>query len=247
MLRVDGKPRPVSFCADGTDLVARTRGRLSKRARRDVETSARRLFRLDDNLRPFYENIAGDAALGWASRGAGRMLAGQTVFEDVVKTICTTNCAWSGTVRMVNALVTGLGEGAFPTPAQMAAAPLSFYANVARAGYRGPYLRKLAQNVRSGKLDLEGLLPAAGLGDERVEELLLEIDGVGPYAAAHVMMLLGRHRRLVLDSWTRPTYARLLGKKKVADAAIRRRFNRYGPYAGLAFWLSVTRDWLPPA
>ena len=175
------------------------------------------------------------------------MLAGQTVFEDVVKTICTTNCAWSGTVRMVNALVTGLGEGAFPTPAQMAAAPLSFYANVARAGYRGPYLRKLAQNVRSGKLDLEGLLPAAGLGDERVEELLLEIDGVGPYAAAHVMMLLGRHRRLVLDSWTRPTYARLLGKKKVADAAIRRRFNRYGPYAGLAFWLSVTRDWLPPA
>jgi 3-methyladenine DNA glycosylase/8-oxoguanine DNA glycosylase len=36
----------------------------------------------------------------------------QRGFEDVVKTICTTNVAWSATVRMVNALVDNLGEAA---------------------------------------------------------------------------------------------------------------------------------------
>jgi 3-methyladenine DNA glycosylase/8-oxoguanine DNA glycosylase len=68
---------------------------------------------------------------------------------------------------------------------------------------------------------------------------------VGPYTAAHVMLLLGRYSRLILDSWTRPTYARLLGRKKpVTDAGILRRFRRFGSYAGLAFWCFVTRDWV---
>jgi hypothetical protein len=26
---------------------------------------------------------------------------------------------------------------------------------------------------------------------------------------------------------------------------ITRRFRRYGPWAGLAFWLMLTRDWVP--
>ncbi len=61
------------------------------------------------------------------------------------------------------------------------------------------------------------------------------------------MLLLGRHSRLVLDSWTRPKYARLMGKpegKLVADRTIARRFRRYRDHAGLAFWLVLTRDWV---
>jgi 3-methyladenine DNA glycosylase/8-oxoguanine DNA glycosylase len=75
-----------------------------------------------------------------------------------------------------------------------------------------------------------------------VSARLLALPGVGPYAAAHAMMLLGRHSHLILDSWTRPKYARLTGRK-ATDRTIERRFRRYGPYAGLAFWLFLTRDW----
>ena len=93
------------------------------------------------------------------------MLRSPTVFEDLVKTICTTNCAWSATVRMVSALVGELGtpaDGAperrsFPAPAAMAATDDAFYRDVARAGYRGPYLRTLATDVAEGRLDLEAL------------------------------------------------------------------------------------------
>ena len=72
----------------------------------------------------------------------------------------------------------------------------------------------------------------------------IPLPGVGPYAAAHVMMMLGRYSRLVLDSWTRPKYARLVGRKSVSDRTSERRFRRYGRFAGLAFWLFVTRDWV---
>ena len=183
--------------------------------------------------------------------GAGRMLRSPTVFEEVVKTICTTNCAWSATVRMTTALVEHLGEPsagnhgrAFPTPAAMAEADDAFYRDVVRAGYRGAYLRSIAAAVAAGELDLEQLLDPE-LEDADVAERLLALPGVGPYAAAHVMMLLGRYSSLVLDSWTRPKYARLVGRKKVADSTIIRRFRRYGNHAGLAFWLFLTRDWVP--
>ncbi len=218
---------------------------------------AAHVLRLDQDLSPFYLRAAQDPDLAWAARGAGRMLRSPTVFEDVVKTVCTTNCAWSATVRMVGALVTHLGDpalggdgplsNAFPTPAAMAAAPEAFYRDVVRAGYRGAYLIELARTVAEGELDLEAFATAtpATIPDTELEAALLALPGVGPYAAAHIMMMLGRHSRLVLDSWTRPTYARLVGRKRpVSDAQIERRFRSYGEYAGLAFWLYVTRDWV---
>ena len=210
--------------------------------------AVRHMLRLDADLSGFYAVAAADDELSWAAAGAGRLLRSPTVFEDVVKTICTTNCAWSGTVRMTTALVEHLGpeapdgRHAFPAPAAMAEADEGFYSDVVRAGYRGAYLRSLAESVAAGRLDLEALNDPE-LSDEEVAERLIALPGCGPYAVAHIMMLLGRYSRLVLDSWTRPTYARLRGRK-AADRTIERRFRPYRDYAGLAFWLYLTRDWV---
>jgi len=213
-----------------------------------VLEAVRHMLRLDADLSAFYAVATADPELTWAAAGAGRLLRSPTVFEDVVKTICTTNCAWSATVRMTTALVDHLGpqapdgRRAFPTPAAMAEADETFYRDVVRAGYRGAYLRSLAEDVDEGRLDLEGL-DDRELSDDEVAERLLALPGCGPYATAHMMMLLGRYSRLVLDSWTRPTYARLRGRK-AADRTIERRFRGYRDYAGLAFWLYLTRDWV---
>src|SRR3712207_8420842 len=53
------------------------------------------LFPYTTLFRSFYTACRDDARLAWACAGAGRMMRCQTVFEEVVKTICTTNCAWS--------------------------------------------------------------------------------------------------------------------------------------------------------
>jgi len=230
----------------------------SEREADAILASVRHILRLDEDLSPFYAMIADDPDLTWAMRGAGRMTRCQSVFEEIVKTICTTNCAWSATVRMVNALVEHLGEPAdgapptgvegrtFPSPAAMAAADEEFYRQVVRSGYRGRYLRALAQLVVAGDVDLEWLGRATPeeLSDEDLRKRLLALPGVGPYAAAHIMMMLGRYSWLILDSWTRPKYARLVGRESVPDAEIVERFQPYGQYAGLAFWLFLTRDWV---
>jgi len=251
-LPVQGGARTVRLTAqDGKLLVDTLAGRAGTRVRDTLASTVAHLFRLNDDLSGFYAVARGDGELAWSAQGAGRMLRAPTVFEDVVKTICTTNTAWSGTRKMTNALVDNLGVEApgggrtFPTAESMAEVDEAFYRDVVRAGYRGPYLKKLATDVAVGTIDLEQLNDTA-LSDEEAAAQLLALPGVGPYAAAHVMLTsLGRYSRLVLDSWTRPTYGKLSGARTaLKDATIERRFKRYGEWAGLAFWLYLTRGWV---
>ncbi|HZZ85056.1 MAG TPA: Fe-S cluster assembly protein HesB [Anaeromyxobacteraceae bacterium] len=189
----------------------------------------------------------------WAAeRGAGRMLRSPTVFEDAVKTLCTTNCSWALTRAMTSKLVSELGEPApgggrtFPTAAAMASRSERFYRDVIRAGYRAPFLAALAREVASGALDLEtwrgSALDTAALGAR-----IAVLAGFGPYATEHLLRLLGRHDHLALDSWTRAKLARLRGRRRQpTDRAIRRWYAPFGRYAGLAMWLEVTADWHQP-
>jgi 3-methyladenine DNA glycosylase/8-oxoguanine DNA glycosylase len=256
-LPVDGGAR-TAHISQGSPGAARLEllGRVGPRQAERLSEAVRHILRLDEDLSEFYALAAADPELAWTAVGAGRMVRSATVFEEVVKTVCTTNCTWSATVRMVGALVAHLGtaapgapeEGpagrAFPNPEAMADAPEAWYRDVARAGYRGAYLRSLATSVAAGDVDLE-LLGTPELPDDEVERRLLALPGVGPYAAAHVMMLIGRYSPLILDSWTRPKYAKLNGTDVVPDREIAARFQPYGRYAGLAFWLYLTRDWVP--
>jgi hypothetical protein len=96
--------------------------KLGQRAADNLTAAVRRILNLDEDLSEFYALVADDPDLSWAAAGAGRMLRTPTVFEAAIKTITTTNVAWSATVRMVTALVEHLGESgasgarAFPTP-----------------------------------------------------------------------------------------------------------------------------------
>lgn len=249
----------ISQARPGHGLIAVAGGIPDAKVGEAVMRQVRHVLSLDLDLMPFYAVARNDPELSWVVDGAGRMVRSPTVFEDVVKTICTTNTSWGGTTRMVNALVEHLGVKApgapasgpfgraFPTPQAMAGAPPTFYKKVVGAGYRAAYLKTLATDVTKGRVDLErlGTVSRNELPDDDVARQLQALPGVGPYAAAHIMLMLGRYDRLILDSWTRPTYARLLGRKgPVSDRTIVRRFQRYGPYAGLAFWLFLTREWI---
>jgi N-glycosylase/DNA lyase len=227
------------------------------RARSEIAAAVRTMFALDDDLSQFYAGIEGDGELAFAAgAGVGRLLRSPSAFADVVRTICTTNCSWAATERMIEALVNHLGtpaagvvpggvaSRAFPSAPQLAAADERFFREVARSGYRGAYLRSFAHAVAAGEVDVEAWRTASRseLPDAELEQRLLALPGVGPYAAAHVMLLFGRSSRLVLDSWTRPRYAALMGKRTIADRTIERRFKRYGERAGLAFWLFLWKS-----
>src|SRR5438034_9258874 len=185
------QPRTVRILDGGLGFArVEVEGRkLGTRSSRDLDAAVRRILNLDEDLSEFYVLVQADPDLSWAAGGAGRMLRTPTVFEAVIKTVCTTNCAWSATVRMVTALVEGLGEQAvatearaFPTAEAMAAAPESFYRDVVRAGYRSAYLRSLASGVAGGTIELEGLGDSSSdLPDDEVAARLLALPGIGPY------------------------------------------------------------------
>jgi hypothetical protein len=93
----------------------------------------------------------------------------------------------------------------------------------------GSKTRSKAAATRS--LDLEALNTPEP-PDGEVADRLLALPGCGPYATAHMMMLLGRYySRLILDSWTGPKYDRLNGRE-ASDKTSERRYRRYGDNAG---------------
>jgi N-glycosylase/DNA lyase len=216
-----------------------------------VSRDARHILRLDDNLQPFYLSISEDPEFSWIGiQGAGRMLRSPTVFEDLVKMICTTNCSWALTVKMVTGLVENLGresdEGrkSFPNADAMAAMPLKFFVDEVRAGYRAAYLKELAERVATGELNVEQWLTSPLSTPELIKELK-GVKGVGNYAAENLLKLLGRYDGLALDSWTRAKFFQVRNKgRKANDKKIERYYARFNEWRGLALWCDMTRDWL---
>lgn len=249
-----GQDRAVTVTVSQADhsLKVVTPRRLSKSAAQKVIRDVTHIFRLDDDMAVFYALVASDPEFAWIARaGAGRLLRSPTVFEDLVKTICTTNCSWALTVKMVDSMVNALGarsadgRRAFPTPEAMASQPESFYRDEVRSGYRAPYLRELADRVASGSLDVEAWL-TSDLPTAELKREMKRVKGVGDYAAENLLKLVGRYEGLALDSWVRAKFARTRNRGRATDdKKIERFYCRFGQWQGLALWCDMTRDWLP--
>jgi len=212
---------------------------------------ARHILRLDDDLEIFYSATANDPEFSWiGEQGAGRLLRSPTVFEDLVKMICTTNCSWALTLKMVTGLVENLGREtndgrkSFPGAETMASMPIKFFVEEVRAGYRAPYLKELADRVASGELNVEEWL-TTDLPTPDLVKRIKGVKGVGDYAAENLLKLLGRYDGLALDSWTRAKFFQIRNNgRKANDKKIARYYSRFNEWRGLALWCDVTRDWL---
>src|SRR4030095_12142937 len=248
-----GSKAPVTVTLTGTkrSVKVTTDTVLAKKDAEKVLSDVRHMLRLDENLEHFYSSTKNDSDFGWiATQGAGRVLRSPTVFEDLVKMICTTNCSWALTEKMVTSLVekvgreTTDGRKSFPSAAALAEKPLSFFVNEIRAGYRAEYLKELVGRVASGELEVEAWLKSDLPTAELVKEIK-GVKGVGNYAAENLLKLLGRYDGLALDSWTRAKFFQVRNNgRKTTDKRIARYYSRFNEWRGLALWCDVTRDWL---
>jgi 3-methyladenine DNA glycosylase/8-oxoguanine DNA glycosylase len=246
-------PVTVKISARKKGLAISTSRRLKKSAGEKIARDVRHMFRLDDDLREFYRVTSSEPDFAWIAReGAGRLLRSPTVFEDLVKMICTTNCSWAATEKMVSGLVNELGcesddgRKSFPTAAAMACRPEKFFRDKIRAGYRSSYLRELAQRVASGTLDVESWL-ATDLTTKDLMNEIKSVKGAGNYSAENLLKLIGRYDGLALDSWTRAQFARARNHGRIAsDKKIARFYSRFDSWRGLALWCDMTSHWLDP-
>jgi N-glycosylase/DNA lyase len=248
-----GPKQPVTIVMSGGKgyVAMQTSRALSKTETARVTRDARHILRLDDDLRPFYLATGAEPEFAWIGKqGAGRMLRSPTVFEDLVKMMCTTNCSWALTVKMVTGLVQNLGREtndgrrSFPTADAMASMPLEFFVEQVRAGYRAAYLKELAERVASGELNVEEWLTSP-LPTAELTKQIKGVKGVGNYAAENLLKLLGRYDGLALDSWTRAKFFEVRNNgRKANDKKIARYYSRFNEWRGLALWCDMTRDWL---
>jgi len=204
------------------------------------------MLRLDEDFSEFHALCRAEPALARViEKKQGRLLRSPTLFEDVVKTILTTNTTWPQTRGMVARLVELLGQPfpldpaahAFPTPAQVASVDEEFLARQVRLGYRSRYILELAQRVASGELALESW-KHTDMETTELRRQLKALKGVGDYAAANLLMLLGRYDYLAVDSWARKLIRQRFfpGQERVSDREIAAVFDHWGKWKFLAYW-----------
>jgi 3-methyladenine DNA glycosylase/8-oxoguanine DNA glycosylase len=214
-----------------------------------VRTALVTSLALDVELEPFWQRCAATTRLRWVGqRGAGRLMRSPTLFEDLLKLLMTTNCAWSNTKSMVARTTETLGRRApngrpaFPSAATCAGQTEQFWRDEVRVGYRAPHCRALAEGFASGSLSTEWFCDP-NLTTDELRARLLALPGFGPYAAGQALRLLGRYDDLALDSWVRKRAAELHGLPSGDDRAIARHYDEFADFAGLALWMDVTAEW----
>ena len=230
---------------DGGDGVAVETEKLEKNERREAADSVQWMFGLDMDFARFYTTSRAEPKLARARKLAlGRVLRSPTLFEDVIKTILTTNTLWTATKNMTLKLVNELGEAlpddenkkSFPTAQAIAASSPEFLKEKIRVGYRAPAIHQLAVRVASGTLDLESL-KTSDLPTLELRKELLKINGVGPYAAANLLLILGRSDFIPIDSWALKLVSHEWYRgKAVTPKDVEKRFEKWGEFKGLAYW-----------
>jgi 3-methyladenine DNA glycosylase/8-oxoguanine DNA glycosylase len=235
-------------------------GALSAAERGEVKRGVAWMLGLEMDFSEFYALACDEPKLAQAEKKAqGRVLRSPTLFEDVVKTILTTNTLWAATKRMTANLVNQFGEPlltlgrspdaerseaegvdegrrAFPTPQRLAGTTEAVLRAETRIGYRTPYVYQLAVRVASGGLDLEAF-KHSNLPTPELRKQLMKIKGIGAYASANLLMLLGRYDFLTIDTWALKIVSHeWYSGQPIGPAEVQARFEKWGKWKGLAYW-----------
>ena len=240
-LLVDRSVVQIQVRQKGSLLVIES-SRAVRPIRRELVKQIRRMLRLDMTESMVAEFHKTDPR--WKLGGRARLFRSPTLFEDVIKTVTSCNVTWSATITMNRRLcqVCGGREGeaaAFPEPAQLATRRPAFLRSRCSLGYRDARVVELARLWRARSWDW---LEDEATSDEEVHAALIELPGIGPYAAANIMQLLGRFGRLPLDTEAvrhGRTVLGFRGRSPEVARRVRQHFSRFGSWAFLSYWLEM--------
>lgn len=134
---------------------------------------------------------------------------------------------------------------AFPLAAQLARTRPATLRARCRVGYRDQRIvelsRLFALAPSRGGVD-QAALENPMTPDDTVWDMLLDLPGVGPYAAANIMQLLGRYARLPLDTESVRHGRNILGYTGTSREIMKRLHAHYAPFGPDAFrsyWLEL--------
>ena len=202
-----------------------------------------RMFQLDLDLADFVARARDSEVHAWVEAACfGRLLCGATLWEDAVKIIETTNTMWRQTVRMNELLVekcgrrSPSGRAAFPLPEDVAKFSAAELQNDCRLGYRAKSIHALATGIADGSIDLDAIANPMQSTEELFKSYRM-LPGIGPYGAAHLLAMDGRHDFIAVDTeFRRFVRERYHQGRRVSDATMLTRYAKWGRWKYLAYW-----------
>lgn len=222
---------------------------LTASERTEARRQISRMVRLDEDEHAVaaFHQVDPRWSLRRGGLGHARLFRSATLFEDVVKTVTSCNVTWGGTVNMNRRLceVAGRrsqsGAAAFPTARRLARIRPATLRSRCGVGYRDARIVELARLFARGDVDEASLADPAN-PDDAVFKRLKALPGIGPYAAANIMMLLGRYSRLAVDSECIKHGRRVLGMEGT-DAQIGKRlhahYETFGAHRFRSYWFET--------
>ncbi|MFP8954287.1 DNA-3-methyladenine glycosylase family protein [Natrialbaceae archaeon A-arb3/5] len=243
-----GEPAPdawYSTVVDGDAIRVRTRENvLQWESTGDVESSVRRLLRLDDDLEAIVDAAPDDPLLAEAyETHRGMRLVADPPFGTLISFICSAQMRVDRIHTMVTTLAQEYGDEiefdgrtyhAFPTPDQLATATEADLRDLG-LGYRAPYVVRTAEMVANGEAHPA---EARDLEYERAREYLCQFVGVGNKVADCVLLFsLDFDEAVPLDTWLNSAIEEYYpecdcGSYAATCQALRERLG--GEYAGYA-------------
>ena len=251
-----GRVVVLQLCEEGDNVLTiavQADGELAPHEEDEIRHKAHWMLKFDEEMNEFKKIASADDAIGreilerTINAGRGRLLRSPTLWEDVVKTIATTNVTWGNTRSMIGRLVAELGTPfpsdptlrAFPTPQQVVDADPALFDEVIRMGYRNAYVIQLANEIVDGTRNIEALRQSP-LSEPELHKEILAIKGVGSYAANTLMILLGHYSGLPIDSEFRSfVKAKYFGGEQAVDKEMAAIYDQWGQWKALAYWFDA--------
>ena len=219
-----------------------------------------RMFRLDEDESHARRFHALDSR--FKKSGRFRLMRSPTLFEDVIKTVTSCNVTWTSTIIMNRRLCECFGRGgSFPSAKRLARTAPALLRGRCSVGYRDQRIVDIAKlfaegsrkkgsaadstprpptiTGKGGSRRLVALDPDwfehPATPDDAIHDALLLLPGIGPYAAANIMQLLGRYSRLPLDTESVRHGKTVLGFRGSSAAIMKRVHAHFAPMGDQAF------------
>lgn len=254
--------------AAGASLRVSASRELSRDDATQAKQQIKRMLRLDEPADVLKQYHALDPR--FRRCGRGRLMRSPTLFEDIIKTVTSCNVQWPSTITMNARLCDVVGrrieaaertrdtahatmpvpEFAFPTPEQLARARVTTLRARCRTGYRDARIIELARLFAKRGTRAPALEAAwfenPQTPDDDLRDALIDLPGIGPYAANNIMQLLGRYHLLPLDTETvrhGKGYLQLQGTDTQIMEQVRAHYEPLVQHAFRSYWFELMDDY----
>ena len=189
----------------------------------DVLRRTRRLFDLDADSAAIDAHLSGDSLLGPRVRAVPglRVPGAWDGFETAVRAILGQQVSVARATKLAEILMDRYGNGTFPSPSALAA---SNPAEIGLPGRRGEAIRRLAEEVEAGSLQLDECVDSGDLC-----ERLCALPGIGTWTASYVALRVAKDP----DAFPESDWGVLKALGTTAAGA-RRRARAWSPWRGYA-------------